>query len=194
MTPSWGKGKSGPDCSAVIRPCRACPLRSHRAAGVGDQRKLAWVSTAVNLTFGRGAGVDRDAAIGTCAVTVGCTCCPSWSRYRPPAGPWWQTQPVAPTETDLARIGQVQHDLITGDLTVAGEWITETGLDADPVLVKTLLVHPPRGKGITRLIRKADGAQTNDLQPSVGTHVRRSFATGPSSWAGSKSTAARPAR
>ena len=53
--------------------------------------------------------------------------------------------PDVPTDTDLVRIGQALNDLITRDLTVTGEWITETELDADPALVTTLPVQPPRG-------------------------------------------------
>ena len=68
--------------------------------------------------------------------------------------------PDVPTKTDLARIGQALNDLITRDLTVTGEWRSETELDADPALVTTLSVQPLRGAGVIRLIRMADGAQT----------------------------------
>ena len=86
--------------------------------------------------------------------------------------------PDAPTDTDVARLGQALNDLITRDLTVTGEWRSETELDADPALVTTLSVQPPRGAGVIRLIRMADGAQTIALHPGGGTHVRRSFEIG----------------
>lgn len=63
--------------------------------------------------------------------------------------------------------------LIAGRHVVGEEWITEAALDADPGLVKTLAVRPPRGTGHIRLIRIGAGAGTVDLQPCGGTHVAR---------------------
>ena len=64
-----------------------------------------------------------------------------------------------------ARLGT----LIAGDHPVTDEWIDEAALDADPGLVKTLRVRPPRGAGRIRLVRIGGGV---DLQPCGGTHVR----------------------
>ena len=61
--------------------------------------------------------------------------------------------------------------LIGRDLRVSDEWITEAALDADPGLVKTLSVKPPRGAGVIRLVRIADAQGLVDLQPCGGTHV-----------------------
>ena len=47
-------------------------------------------------------------------------------------------------------------------------WITDEQLDAQPELVKTLSVQPPRGVGRIRLLR----IPGIDLQPCGGTHVR----------------------
>lgn len=63
--------------------------------------------------------------------------------------------------------------LIARDLAVTEEWITEAELDANPGLVKTMSVQPPRAAGQVRLIRIADAAGTLDLQPCGGTHVAR---------------------
>jgi len=50
--------------------------------------------------------------------------------------------------------------------------ISEEELDANPGLVRTLSVQPPRGAGRIRLIRIGDPASPVDLQPCGGTHVR----------------------
>ena len=63
--------------------------------------------------------------------------------------------------------------LITRDLPVTESWISEAELDANPGLVKTMSVQPPRGAGRVRLIRIGEGAGQVDLQPCGGTHVAR---------------------
>ena len=63
--------------------------------------------------------------------------------------------------------------LVTRDLAVTEDWITEAELDANPGLVKTLSVQPPRGPGRIRLIRIGEGGAQVDLQPCGGTHVAR---------------------
>ena len=50
---------------------------------------------------------------------------------------------------------------------VRQRWITEAELDANPGLVHSMSVQPPRGPGRVRLI-DIDGV---DLQPCGGTHV-----------------------
>ncbi|WP_075219501.1 alanyl-tRNA editing protein [Acuticoccus yangtzensis] len=57
--------------------------------------------------------------------------------------------------------------LIEADHPVTTEWITDAELDANPELVKTMAVQPPRGSGRVRLVRIG----TVDLQPCGGTHV-----------------------
>jgi misacylated tRNA(Ala) deacylase len=54
---------------------------------------------------------------------------------------------------------------------VTEEWITDEELDAQPDLVKTMSVQPPRGSGRIRLVRIGVGSETADLQPCGGTHV-----------------------
>jgi len=62
--------------------------------------------------------------------------------------------------------------LITADLPITEQWITQAELDANPGLVKTMSVQPPRGAGHIRLVRIGGDDQV-DLQPCGGTHVRR---------------------
>ncbi|RAH98283.1 Ala-tRNA(Pro) hydrolase [Acuticoccus sediminis] len=57
--------------------------------------------------------------------------------------------------------------LVEGDHPVTTEWITDEELDANPDLVKTMAVKPPRGSGRVRLVRIGE----IDLQPCGGTHV-----------------------
>ncbi len=65
------------------------------------------------------------------------------------------------------------NDLVEADLPVIEDWITDEALDANPSLVKTMSVAPPRGQGRIRLIRIGTGDTQVDLQPCGGTHVAR---------------------
>ncbi len=76
---------------------------------------------------------------------------------------------------DKDRITSELNRLIAVDHAVATEWITDAELDANPELIKTMSVQPPRGAGRVRLIRVAG----LDLQPCGGTHVRRTGEIGP---------------
>ena len=67
-------------------------------------------------------------------------------------------------EADLNRLIGLEMDVTT-------EWITDAELDAQPDLVKTMSVAPPRGSGQIRLVRIGVGPETADLQPCGGTHV-----------------------
>lgn len=59
-------------------------------------------------------------------------------------------------------------ELVDRDAAVTDRWITDAELDANPGLVKTMSVQPPRGSGRVRLVEIAG----IDLQPCGGTHVR----------------------
>jgi misacylated tRNA(Ala) deacylase len=61
---------------------------------------------------------------------------------------------------------------VAADLPVTAEWISEEALAAQPEMVKTMKVKPPVGQGRVRLVRIGLGADTIDLQPCGGTHVR----------------------
>lgn len=67
------------------------------------------------------------------------------------------------------------NTLIEEDHAVSDEWITDAELDANPGLVKTMSVQPPRGAGRIRLVRIG----SVDLQPCGGTHVRSTAEIGP---------------
>lgn len=71
---------------------------------------------------------------------------------------------------------QLEADLnarIAEDHPVSHFWVDEAVLDADPGLVRTLSVKPPRGAGRVRLVRIGAGDVPVDLQPCGGTHVAR---------------------
>ena len=85
--------------------------------------------------------------------------------------------PEAPE--DKAGIADALNALIAQGLPVTDEWITDAQLDAQPDLVKTMSVAPPRGSGQIRLVRIGQGAATIDLQPCGGTHVANTAEIGP---------------
>ncbi|MCB1886497.1 MAG: alanyl-tRNA editing protein [Rhodocyclaceae bacterium] len=59
--------------------------------------------------------------------------------------------------------------LVEADLPVEAGAIRDEELDANPGLVKTMSVQPPRGQGSVRTIRVGDV----DYQPCGGTHLKR---------------------
>ena len=63
-------------------------------------------------------------------------------------------------ETEVNRLVQENHP-------VSARWIGEVELDANPELVRTMSVAPPRGAGLVRVL-DIEGV---DLQPCGGTHV-----------------------
>ena len=64
------------------------------------------------------------------------------------------------------------NELVAADHPTGTRWIGEAELDANPGLVRTLSVQPPRGAGRIRLVRIGPEAAPVDLQPCGGTHVR----------------------
>lgn len=76
-----------------------------------------------------------------------------------------------PPEDKLA-LEQALNALIARDLTVSEQWITDEELVANPGLVKTMSVQPPKGAGRVRLVRMSSEDEQVDLQPCGGTHVK----------------------
>jgi len=64
----------------------------------------------------------------------------------------------------LARLVAEAHPLVMGS-------VTDAELDANPQLVRSMSVQPPRGSGTVRTIRIGAGDTPIDLQPCGGTHV-----------------------
>jgi misacylated tRNA(Ala) deacylase len=58
--------------------------------------------------------------------------------------------------------------LVAADHPVSFRWITDEELDAQPELVRTMSVQPPKGAGKVRLL-EIEGV---DLQPCGGTHLK----------------------
>jgi len=69
---------------------------------------------------------------------------------------------------DKDAIAATLAEMIATAAPVSERWITDAELDANPGLVKTMSVKPPRGSGRVRLVEIAG----LDLQPCGGTHVR----------------------
>ena len=83
-------------------------------------------------------------------------------------------------DIDLSQLNAERIEHGTNALIAAGAltetvWITDAELDAQPELVKTMSVQPPRGAGRVRLLR----IPGIDLQPCGGTHVADIAEIGP---------------
>jgi len=72
---------------------------------------------------------------------------------------------------DKQALEDALNELIARDLAVTESWISDAQLQANPGLVKTMSVMPPKGAGQVRLIRIGEGDNQVDLQPCGGTHV-----------------------
>jgi len=80
-----------------------------------------------------------------------------------------------PDPIDKLEVTAKLNELIQSDRPMALSWIDDAELDANPELVRTMAVAPPRGSGKVRLVN-FDGI---DLQPCGGTHVAASGEIGP---------------
>ena len=71
---------------------------------------------------------------------------------------------------DRADLTTRLNRLVAEDHPVTPHWISEEELDANPSMVRTMSVAPPRGRGTVRVL-DIEGV---DLQPCGGTHVASS--------------------
>ena len=79
------------------------------------------------------------------------------------------------TRLDKEALTAALNRIVAEDHPVRPRWITDAELAANPQLVRTMSVKPPRGQGRVRLL-EIEGV---DLQPCGGTHVRRTGEIGP---------------
>lgn len=81
----------------------------------------------------------------------------------------------APEPLAKEEINDRLNEVVRSGARVSKRWISDEELDAQPDLVKTLSVQPPRGSGRVRLI-EIEGV---DLQPCGGTHLNDIGEIGP---------------
>jgi len=79
--------------------------------------------------------------------------------------------PEAPDDKDA--VTDMLNAIIARNFDITERWISDAELDANPGLVKTMSVQPPRGAGRIRLVRIGDLSEQVDLQPCGGTHVAK---------------------
>lgn len=75
---------------------------------------------------------------------------------------------------DKEMVADAMRQLVAAGHAVSCRWISDEELDANPELVRTMSVQPPRGKGKVRLL-EIEGV---DLQPCGGTHVKSTAEVG----------------
>jgi misacylated tRNA(Ala) deacylase len=83
-----------------------------------------------------------------------------------------------PEAPDKERLNEALAALVAEDHPITTAWITDAELDANPGMVRTLSVKPPRGSGRIRLVRIGAEAAPIDVQPCGGTHVASTGAVG----------------
>ena len=79
--------------------------------------------------------------------------------------------PEAPDDKEALTV--MLNAIIARNFDITERWISDAELDANPGLVKTMSVQPPRGAGRIRLVRIGDVTEQVDLQPCGGTHVAK---------------------
>ncbi|WP_422370262.1 alanyl-tRNA editing protein [Hoeflea sp.] len=78
---------------------------------------------------------------------------------------------------DKAEVTAKLMDLVNANHRIYTQWISEEDLDANPDLVKSKNVRPPRGQGRIRLVCIGEDAAI-DSQPCGGTHVTETAEVG----------------
>jgi misacylated tRNA(Ala) deacylase len=83
------------------------------------------------------------------------------------------------TETiDKTEVTARLMELVNANHPVFTRWISEAELEANPSLVKSKNVRPPRGAGRIRLVCIGEDSSV-DSQPCGGTHVSETMEVGP---------------
>jgi len=98
----------------------------------------------------------------------GCSITPEYARL--------DFNMTAPLDKEALTAGIAR--LVAAALPVQVGSISDAELDANPALVKSMSVQPPRGTGRVRTIRIGDSEQV-DFQPCGGTHVANTAEIGP---------------
>jgi misacylated tRNA(Ala) deacylase len=91
----------------------------------------------------------------------GCSITPDYARLD-----FNMTDPL-----DKEALSRAIAELVAAGLPVGVGSITDAELDANPALVKSMSVQPPRGTGRVRTIRIGGEGHAIDFQPCGGTHV-----------------------
>jgi misacylated tRNA(Ala) deacylase len=76
---------------------------------------------------------------------------------------------VGELKLDKETLTEQMNALIRADTGLEFSWVSDAYLDANPELVRTMSVEPPRGVGDIRMVR----IPHVDYQPCGGTHVHR---------------------
>ena len=76
---------------------------------------------------------------------------------------------------DKEEITEMLNTFQQGNHEVTTSWITDAEMDANPDLVRTMSVKPPRKGGRVRLLKVGEAV---DLQPCGGTHVKNTSEIG----------------
>lgn len=82
---------------------------------------------------------------------------------------------IGDMKLDKEEITEKLNKLMNGNHVVISSWITDAEMDANPELVRTMSVKPPRKGGRVRLMKVGDAV---DLQPCGGTHVKNTSEIG----------------
>ena len=82
---------------------------------------------------------------------------------------------IGEMKLDKEDITEKINSLMVGNHDVSFYWITDQEMDANPELVRTMSVAPPRKGGRVRLMKVGEDV---DLQPCGGTHVKNTSEIG----------------
>ncbi|SJZ52557.1 alanyl-tRNA editing protein [Consotaella salsifontis] len=84
---------------------------------------------------------------------------------------------IPDAQANKADVTAAMMALVEADHPIFTQWITDEELDANPGLVKSANVKPPRGSGRIRLVCIGENSSV-DTQPCGGTHVARTSEVG----------------